>query len=371
VSSGTVFVSAGEPSGDQHAGAMIAALRRAVPDVAVEGVGGPQLAAAGVRLLARIEDLTVMGFVEVVRKVPAHWRLLRRIERRLRDGDVRLVVLVDYPGFHLRVAAAAHRAGVPVMYYIAPQLWAWGERRVRQMAQTVTRLAVILPFEERFFTERGVATTFVGHPLMDRPALAARPQLKRELGLDPGRPVLGLFPGSRSQEVTRLWPAFRAAAEAVRRQRPEVQVLVAATDGGVYPDAGGVAVVRGRPRECFGAADAALCKSGTTTLEAAVADTPLVVAYRMHQLSYLLARRLVRVPWIGLVNLVAGRQVAPEFIQGAATPDALARAVLPLLDPGSAERRAQLEGLSDVRRRLGEPGAAERAAQVARALLAA
>ena len=367
----TIFVSAGEPSGDQHAGALVAALRRVVPDLAVEGVGGPHLAAAGARLVARIEDLTVLGFVEVARKLPAHWRLLKRIERRLAEGDVRLVVLVDYPGFHLRVAAEAHRAGVPVLYYIAPQLWAWGERRVKAMARDVARLAVILPFEESFVTERGVAATFVGHPLMDRPPLAPPAELKRRLGLDPARPVLGLFPGSRRQEVVRLWPPFRAAAELVRRQRPDVQVVVAATEGSVYPEAGDIRIARGLPRECFAAADAALCKSGTSTLEAAVAETPLVVAYRLNALSYALARRLVHVPWIGMVNLVADRQVAPELIQGAVTPAALAGAVLPLLDPASPERRAQLEGLREVRRRLGEPGAAERAAELARRLLAA
>jgi lipid-A-disaccharide synthase len=206
---------------------------------------------------------------------------------------------------------------------------------------------------------------------MDRPPLAAPEQVKRDLGLDPSRPVLGLFPGSRRQEVVRLWPAFRDAAERVRRDRPEVQVVVAATAGAAYPKAGEIRVVSGRPRECFAAADAALCKSGTSTLEAAVAGTPLVVAYRMHPLSYLLARRLVRVPWIGMVNLVAGRQVAPELIQGAVTPAALAQAVLPLLDPSSAARRAQVEGLLEVRRRLGDPGAAARAAELARGLLAA
>lgn len=371
MSGGTVFVSAGEPSGDQHAGALVTALRRLVPDVAVEGVGGPHLAAAGARLMARIEDLTVIGFVEVLRKVPAHFGLLRRIRRRLARGDVKLVVLVDYPGFHLRVAEAAHRAGVPVLYYVAPQLWAWGERRVRRVAATVSRLAVILPFEEAFFTARGVPATFVGHPLMDREPLPPAAEVRRELGLEAGRPVLGLFPGSRPQEVVRLWPAFRDAAAAVRRQRPDVQVLVAATAGAAYPDAAGVRVVEGRPRACFAAADAALCKSGTTTLEAAVAGTPLVVAYRMNALSYLLARRLVHVPWIGLVNLVAERRVAPELIQGAVTAEALARAVLPLLDPASAERREQLAGLAEVRRRLGDAGAAARAAELARALLAA
>jgi lipid-A-disaccharide synthase len=371
VSAGTVFVSAGEPSGDAHAAAFVSALRGLLPDLAVEGVGGPGLAAAGATLMARIEDLTVIGLVEVLSKVPAHFRLLKAIERRLARGDVRLIVLVDYPGFHLRVAAAAHRAGVPVLYYIAPQLWAWGEKRVRLMARDVTRLAVILPFEEKFFGERGVPATFVGHPLLDRSAPGDRGAVKRALGLDPDRQVLGLFPGSRPQETSRLWPVFRDAASAVARLRPDLQVLVAAAPGAKYPHPGEVRVVSGRAPECFAAADAALCKSGTTTLEAALADTPLVVAYRMNPLTYLMARRLVRVRWIGLVNLVAGRQIAPEFVQGQVTASNLAKAVLPLLAGASPQRSEQLDGLAEVRRLLGGPGAAGRAALLARDLLAA
>jgi lipid-A-disaccharide synthase len=367
----TVFVSAGEPSGDAHAGAFVAALREQDAGLGVEGVGGPAMAAAGARLMARIEDLTVIGFIEVLAKVPAHWRLLRAIETRLRRGDVALVVLVDYPGFHLRVAALAHRLGVPVLYYIAPQLWAWHEGRVRRMARDVSRLAVILPFEEAFFRERGVRASFVGHPLLDRPALPqSRPALKAALGLDPSRSVLGLFPGSRPQETARLWPVFREAAALVCARRPEVQCVVAATAAARYPDPGNVHLVADRARECFAVADAALCKSGTTTLEAALAGAPQVVAYRLNLLSYLLARRVVRVPWIGLVNLVAERRVAPEFVQGDATPAALAAAALPLLDPGSAERRSQLEGADEVRRRLGGPGAARRAAALALEMLA-
>ena len=367
----TVFVSAGEPSGDAHAAALVSALQRAEPGLGVEGVGGPKLAATGAQLLARIENLTVIGFTEVIAKVPAHWHLLRAIERRLRQGDVKLVILTDYPGFHLRVAAAAHRLGVPVMYYIAPQLWAWHESRVKAMARNVAHLAVILPFEERFFNERGVKTTFVGHPLLDRPAVGAREEVKARLGLDPKRPVLGLFPGSRVQEAARLWPVFRDAARRVRKHRADVQCLVAAAGGAEYPEAGDVHIVRDRPAECFAAADAALSKSGTTTLEAALAGTPQVVAYRMNALSYWLARRLVRVPFIGMVNLVAERLVAPELVQGDATPERLAQAVLPLLDGNSSERRAQLEGIAEVRRRLGGPGAAQRAAAIARGLLAA
>jgi lipid-A-disaccharide synthase len=368
----TVFVSAGEPSGDAHAAALVSALKQQVADLEIEGVGGPSMERAGVKLMARIEDLTVIGLVEVARKVPAHLRLLREIKRRLALGDVALVVLVDYPGFHLRVAEAARKAGVPVLYYIAPQLWAWGAGRVRRMARDVSHLAVILPFEERFFRSHGLEVTFVGHPLLDREGPPAdRSGLKQSLGLDATRPVLGLFPGSRPQEARRLWPVFRDAARLVQADRPQTQVLVAAVPGCDYPDGGSARIVGGRPADCFAAADAALCKSGTSTLEAALAGTPLVVAYRMAGLSFLMARRLVKVPWIGLVNLVAERQVAPEFVQQAARPDRLAAAALPLLDAESPERQAQLKALAEVRLRLGEPGASRRAAAIAARFLAA
>jgi lipid-A-disaccharide synthase len=370
VSATRVFVSAGEPSGDAHAAAFVTALRRTLPDVGLEGVGGSQLEAAGVQLMERIERLTVFGFVEIVKKIPAHLSLLRAIERRLARGDIRLVVLVDYPGFHLRVAAAARRHGVPVLYYIAPQLWAWHERRIARLARDVARLAVILPFEETFFRERGVPATFVGHPLLDRPPLPPRERLKAELGLDPGRPVLALFPGSRAQETRRLWPVFREAARRARERRPDAQIVVAATAAGAYPGPGDVRVVHGQPRHCLGAADAALSKSGTTTLEAVLAGTPQVVAYRMHPVSFAIARRLVRVPWVSLVNLIAERAVVPELLQAEATPERLAALVTPLLEPGSRERQAQLDGIAEVRARLGGPGAAERVAALARELLA-
>jgi lipid-A-disaccharide synthase len=366
----TVFVSAGEPSGDAHAAALVAALRAAVPGVRVEGLGGPCLAEAGAELMARIEDLTVMGFVEVLAKVPAHARLLRAMRARFARGDIALVVLVDYPGFHLHVAEAARRAGIPVLYYIAPTAWAWAERRVRKLRARVSHLAVILPFEEAFFRGRGVTATFVGHPLLDRPPAAPdRATAARELGLDPARPVLSVFPGSREQEVRRLWPAFRDTAELVRRARPEVQVVVAGTAAGAYPEAGAMQVIPGRPLLLLAASHAALCKSGTTTLEAAIAGTPHVVAYRVNILTYALARLLSKVRWIGLVNLVAGREIVPEFIQGRARADLLADALLPLLTEGSPERTRQLAGLAEVRGSLGGPGASVRAARIAASLL--
>lgn len=367
-----MFVSAGEPSGDLHAAAFIRALKEQVPGVKVEGFGGAKMINAGAELMERMENLTVIGFIEVLKKVPAHWRLMRRIERRLKNGDVRLLVLVDYPGFHLRVAHVARRQGVPVLYYIAPQLWAWHESRVRKMAQNVARLAVILPFEKEFFEQRGVPTTYVGHPLLDRPPAAPdKASATRQLGLDPSRPVLGLFPGSRPQETARLWPDFRDAAMVVREQRPNVQCVVAAAGRAEYPEAEDVLVARDRAAECFLAADVALSKSGTTTIEAALAGAPQVIAYRMNRLSYFLARRLVKVPWIGMVNLIAGKQVAPEFVQDDVEAELLASRLLPLFDEGSDERRAQLEGIRLVRERLGGHGAAARAAAIAKEMLAA
>jgi len=368
VSRTRVYVSAGEPSGDEHAAEVVRALARRLA-VDVEAFGGPALEAAGARVLDRMEDYSVVGFVEALAKLPAHLRLLRRAAEAFRARRYDLAILVDYPGYHLRAAEAAARAGVPVLYYVAPQLWAWGAGRVRRLA-AVRRLAVILPFEETFFRARGVAATFVGNPLLDRPPAPSRAEAQRALGLDPARAVLALFPGSRAQEVSRLWPRFREAARLVLERRPEVQVVVATRPGGRYPSPGPMRIHQGDARAVFAAADAGLCKAGTTTLEAALADVPMVIAYRLHPVSFAIGIRLLQVPRVGLVNLIAEREVAPEFLQSAATPGALARAVEPLLDRDGAAAVRQREGLALVRARLGSPGAAERVAAIAAELVA-
>lgn len=363
-----VLVCAGEPSGDQHAAALIEALRDEVPEAVVTGFGGARMAAAGADVRWRMEPYTALGFVEVVGKVPRHLRLLQEMRREFVAGRYDLVVVVDYPGFHLRVAEAARSAGIPVLYYVAPQLWAWHPGRARRMARAVDALAVILPFEPAFFASVGIQAEFVGHPLAEVPR-PARAAARTALGLSPAERVLALCPGSRRGELARLWPRFREAALGLLAAGRCDRVVVAATSHGSYPGAGAIELARESAPLVLAAADAGLVKSGTTTLEAALAGLPMVVAYRVHPLTGWMARRLLRVRHIGLVNLVAGREVVPELVQGAASPTALAEAVAPLLEPDSEAARRQRADLAEVGARLGGPGTARQVARIAARLL--
>ena len=360
-----ILLVAGEASGDLHAGILAEALRRRRPDLALVGTGGPRMAAAGVEMLEQIEG--VVGFVEVIRHVPAHLRLLRRLTARLRSGRVGLVILIDYPGFNLRVAAAARAAGVPVLYYITPQVWAWKRGRVRTMAEVITKAACILPFEPPMLREAGIDATFVGHPLLDRAlALPTRAEARARLGLDGAGEVLALFPGSRAVEIRRHLADFVAVARRLEALRPGLRVILsAAPTVALRDDEVPFPVIRAASFDVLRAADVALCKSGTTTLEAAVADCPCAIVYRTSALSYAIARRLVHIPHIGLLNIVAGREVAPEFVQDAFRPERVADALAPLFAADGAERRAMLAGLAEVRAELGTAGASERVAEMA------
>ncbi len=371
----TIFIAAGEPSGDLHGAGLARALRARFPRARLLGLGGSRMAAEGVELLAGLDELAVMGFVEVLRHLPFFLDLKRRVFSALESERVDLVVPIDYPGFNLRLARHARARGIPVLYYISPQVWAWHASRTRDLARDADVVAVVLPFEERFLRDRGVHATFVGHPLLDLPPRAeSRAAWAASAGLDPERPVLALFPGSRPQEIRRHLELFSAAAERVVVRSPRVQPVVGTPkdiDRGVYEGARWPLV--DGASGLLEQADAALVKSGTSTLETALAGTPGVVAYRMNGLSYAVAKRLVKVPHIALANLIAEERVFPEFVQDAATPEALAAALLPLLDAESPERRRMLAGLSSVRERLrGEgEGAAVRTAAIAAELLEA
>lgn len=364
-----VLVVTGEPSGDAHAARAVAALLERAPGAVIDAVGGVALAGAGARVRWGIEHLSARGFVEALGVIPRHIALYRSLARQFRRGDYDLVVLVDYPGFNLALARSATQAGVPVLYYVAPQLWAWGSWRVPRVQRDVTRLATILPFEAPFFSARGIPATFVGHPLLDR-SRPDRATARRSLGLPAGSSALGLFPGSRVDEIRRHWPPFLAAGRLLQARHPGLRLVVAAVDGAAYPGADDCLIHRGDAALAFAAADAAVCKSGTTTLEAALADTPMVVAYRMGRGTYAVARRVVRIPHIGLVNILAQAAVAPELVQGDVRPTTIADAVDPLLDPAGSPARRQREALHVVRERLGTPGAAVRVAALALELVA-
>lgn len=368
-----VLIVAGEASGDLHAAGFAEVLRVRRPDLELIGVGGMAMERAGVRLLERTDTLAVMGFAEVVRQVPHHYRLLKALGARLRQGGVALVVLIDYPGFNMRLARAARDAGVPVLYYITPQVWAWGAGRLPRLARIITKAAVILPFEAPLLRGAGVDATFVGHPLLDLAANLPEPDAARAaLAVAPDDKVLALFPGSRRQEIERHLDAFVETARLLEHAVPRLRVIVSVAPGMhiesarcPYP------LLSNQSQVVLRGADAALCKSGTVTLEAAVAGCPLVVAYRTSRLTYALARRVVRIPHIGLVNVVAGREVAPEFVQSAMRPAAIAAALEPLLSRESPERLAMRDALRTVRAQLGSPGAASRVAELAHSLVPA
>lgn len=358
---------AGEVSGDLHAAGVARELVARCAPFRLTGIGGDEMRAAGVDLVEHVEQLAVMGFVEVLRHVPRHWALLHELKRRIRSGDVALVVLIDYPTFNMKVAEAATAAGVPVLYYITPQVWAWGSDRLARLARTVTKAAVILPFEEALLRRHHIDATFVGHPLLDRVAeLPDRDAARATLGLSPDDRVLALFPGSREQEIDRHLDAFVGTARELQRRDPAVKVIVSVAPHVSVSEARcPFPMARSASFTIFRAADAALCKSGTTTLEAAVAGCPLVVAYRTSPITYAAAKWLVKIPNIGLVNVVAGERLVPEFVQDALQPFAVADALAPLLDKQSDERRKMIAGLAAVRTALGTPGAAARAATMA------
>lgn len=360
-----ILILAGEASGDLHGSILAERLRALRPDLALAGTGGARMRAAGVDMLEEHEG--VVGFVEVLRHIPAHLRLLKRIKRRLAGGRVALVVCIDYPGFNMRVAAAAHALGVPVLYYITPQVWAWRAGRMRTMARIIRKAAVILPFEEAMLRAAGVDATFVGHPLLDRATtMPDRAEARARLGFGERDEVLALFPGSRAQEIRRHLHDFVAVARELERRRPGLKVVLSvAPTIQLRDDEVPFPMVRSQSFDVLRAADVALCKSGTTTLEAAVAGCPCAIVYRTSALSYAIARRLVRIEHIGLLNIVAGRTVAPEFVQDAFRPGPVADALDPLFDSGGAARAAMVAGLAEVRARLGEPGATGRVAAMA------
>ncbi len=377
-----IMLSAGEVSGDLHGATLCRALTDLHPGVRLLGMGGARMAAAGMEVIADPTSQAVVGTSEALGRVPALYRAYRGLVKRLRDERPRALVVIDFPEFNLRLARQARRAGVPVLYFIPPQVWAWRRGRIRQIARHVSRVLAVLPFERELYEGAGVPVEFVGHPLLDvLPLDLGRDEARRRLGLDPSEVVVGLLPGSRREEVARLLPAMLTAARrlasagAARRfvlglaptvDRDAVALLLTQIGDAEAPR---VDVLEGRTYEVMAGADVNLIASGTATLEAALLGVPMVVCYRVSRLTEVVVRLLVRVPWAALPNIVAGRAIVPEILQDEVSGERLADEALRLLDDPLAAT-AQRAAFKDLRARLGESGVARRAAdavlQVAR-----
>ena len=366
------MVVAGEASGDLHGAGLCAAIRTLSPGTRVFGMGGERMRAAGAELLADVSHRAAVGGTEAASGVPALYRVFRHLRRVLEEERPGVLVLIDFPEFNLRLARAARRAEIPVVYFVPPQIWAWRGGRIRTIRRLVSLVLAAFPFERGLYRDAGVAVEFVGHPVLD--ALAAAPSrgaARRTLDVGDDTPVIGLLPGSRRGEVARMLPLMREAAVRLSARWPAARFVVAQAATldehlvrSTLGDAPGIRVVRDATHAVIRASDLLLVASGTATLEAALLGTPMVVCYKLSRTSELLGRMTLRVPWISLVNIVLGRGVVPElFERRHVTVDRVVDEAVTLLESPEA-RAAQLDAFAELRAELGEPGVGMRAAQI-------
>lgn len=376
-----VMIVAGEASGDMHGANLVRAMRQRAPHLRFCGMGGTELAQAGVELLCDAAKLAVVGAVEVLSHLGDILSARRVLIERLRNHRPALLILIDYPDFNLLLARKAKQIGIPVFYYISPQVWAWRSGRVQTIKRLIDRVAVILPFEQAFYARHDMHVDFVGHPLMDsvRPGLSPD-QFKAQHNIDPARPVIGLLPGSRRKEVAALLPDFLAAAGLIAANHPQATFLLpqAPTVTLALLEEHGLAawqqqldirVITDDRYSMMAACDAAVAASGTVILELAILGTPTVATYRTSPHTYWLGRLLIRnLRYFTLVNLIGERAILPELLQDAVTPERMAQEVTTLLNDRQA-RAEMLSGMAEVRQRLGGAGASDRAAAIALSLL--
>ena len=372
------MIVAGEPSGDAHAAALINALRKKSSHIEYFGATGPLMRAAGVETVVNSDELAIMGILEVAQALPKFITAFRTLKAAALERQPDAVVLVDWPEFNLRLASAIHRRGIKVIYYISPQLWAWRARRINRINRDVDLLLSILPFETEWYKARGVAhVEFVGHPLAGqvRPRIG-RDEFCNQHGLDPQKPIVSFLPGSRRKELERILPPMANAIRKLRETRPEIQPVIVVAPSRTIEETkqilaslNSITMVHGQTREALAASDAAAIASGTATLEGALLETPMVVVYKESAVNWHTLGRLITVPHYGLVNLVAGSEIATELMQTDLTADKLVQELIKLLEPKRNET-ARVE-MRRVRERLGEGGASERAADLILKFLAA
>jgi lipid-A-disaccharide synthase len=366
-----ILIVTGEASGDLHGSEVARALKELSPKVRLFAMGGEKLRLAGAEIVVDSSSMAVVGITEVFARLRTILRALASLKFFLLREKPDLVLLVDFPDFNMRLARAAKKHGVPVLYYISPQVWAWRSARVKVLARLVKKMAVIFPFEVSLYEAAGVPVEFVGHPLMD--VLRDWEAAKRESGKQEfgGKPLITLLPGSRRKEISSLLPEMIRAAEILKEKRPEAQFLlplastIARGEAQKFIPAGfpSLTIVEGRTYEAISAADLAIVASGTATLETALLGKPMVIVYRVSSPSYWIGRMLIRVKCIGLANIVAGKKVVPELIQKDACGEKIAAEASKILSD-SIYRQNMTAELSDIRGKLGKTGAAFRVAQI-------
>jgi len=364
-----IFISAGELSGDMHAGLVVSEIKRLRPDIDITAIGGDNMANAGAKLLFHIRDTSFMGFTEVVKHLPFILKLFKKTVHHLQNTQPDIVVLVDYPGFNLKLAKAATKLGIPVVYYISPTVWAWHQSRVKIIRKYTKQMLCILPFEEDWYRAHDVSAKFVGHPLLDQMKISTESIVDRTEPYNSTDPIrINLFPGSRKQEVERLLPIMIDAVHQLRQIYPNLRTSISVapqiqyqTFREQYPD-GWLEWISGKNEELMQSADVLIITSGTATLEATFYDTPMVVVYRMSPLNYRLGKLLVHVWSITIANLVAGKRIVPELVQEHATAEQIVVEVRKLLDNPDHlnEMRRSLRQVSE---RMGKPGASARTAE--------
>lgn len=371
------MIVAGEASGDMYGAKLATELRALSPDTAFFGMGGDCMRQAGVETLVDANVMAVMGIVEVVAHLPVIVKGFNILKRRILTDPPKLLILIDYPDFNLRLAKVAKRAGVKVLYFVSPQVWAWRSGRVTGIGRVIDMMAVLFPFEVPFYQKAGIPVSFVGHPLLDmvRPSLG-KGEAPASLGLDPARRTVGLFPGSRKSVIKRLLPVILQAAEQLQSRLPDLQFVLPlasslrAEDLAPYLAASSVpvTVVSGRNHDVMVACDAAISVSGTVIMELALVGVPMVLIYKVSPLTYEIGKRVINVPHIGICNIIAEKRVVKELIQHEAEPAGIANEIERLLaDRAYADELR--EGLAGVRVKLGSGGALQRLAQVAREMM--